>query len=178
MGSINEPMRRNDAKSYTAQIRVRREGRIVHSEAQTFARYGVASAWLKKRKTELAEPGALEALHAPGVTVDDVIEKYLQTERRGVGRSKAQVLETIRKHPLSLMRCEKITSVEICAFAEDLLEGWVPDGREARPRKPQTVGHYLSTSARCSPSRGRCGAIRWIATPFRMLSPSISAWVL
>ncbi|MBB5662929.1 MULTISPECIES: hypothetical protein [Rhizobium] len=36
----------------------------MHSEAQTFDRKPAAKPWLKKRETELAEPGALEKLKA------------------------------------------------------------------------------------------------------------------
>src|SRR6266487_4454667 len=37
-------------------------GRIIHREERTFERNQAASAWLEKRKTELAKPGTLERL--------------------------------------------------------------------------------------------------------------------
>lgn len=144
MGTISERKRRNGRKSYTAQIRIRREGQIVHSEAQTFERKAAASAWLKKRETELAQPGALDAAKKPAVTLADAIQKYLDTSRMAIGRTKAHVLDTILRHPLAQTRCADITSADISAFALDLAEGWTADGGEQRPRQPQTVGNYLS----------------------------------
>ena len=39
--------------SYTAQIRIKRDGVQVYQESQTFARKQAAQAWVRKRETEL-----------------------------------------------------------------------------------------------------------------------------
>lgn len=45
--------------SYTAQIRIKRDGVQVYQESQTFARKQAAQAWARKRESELDEPVAL-----------------------------------------------------------------------------------------------------------------------
>ncbi|MBT9373121.1 site-specific integrase [Rhizobium sp. CSW-27] len=143
MGTIVERRRKDGSRAYTAQIRIMRDGVKVHTEAQTFDRRPAASAWLKKRETQLAAPGALEALNAPQVTLADAINKYLDTSMRKIGRTKAQVLETILRHPLAARSCDTITSADVSAFARELQGGWTPEGG-IKPRQPQTVGNYMS----------------------------------
>ena len=46
--------------SYTAQIRIKRDGVQVYQESQTFARKQAAQAWTRKRESELDQPGAIE----------------------------------------------------------------------------------------------------------------------
>jgi hypothetical protein len=58
MGTIVERKRRNGQKTYTAQIRIMREGVTVHSEAQTFERGAATKGWAKRQGKELAEPNA------------------------------------------------------------------------------------------------------------------------
>jgi len=46
--------------SYTAQIRIKRDGVQVYQESQTFARKQATQVWARKRETPLDEPGAIE----------------------------------------------------------------------------------------------------------------------
>lgn len=157
MGTISERTRKNGSKSYTAQIRLKQKGKVVHTEAQTFERKPAAKAWLKKRETELAEPGALERLKAADPILADVIDEYIGTSLKAMGKTKAQCLRLIKKHPLAAKRCSTIASHDLSSFAKDLKGGWLPEGevdvfetdvgegdRENPCRQPQTVGNYMS----------------------------------
>ncbi|NRP19273.1 hypothetical protein LPJGGPFB_02527 [Ensifer adhaerens] len=135
MGTISERKRRNGTKSYTAQIRLKRDGKVVHTEAQTFDRRPAAAAWLKKRESDLAQPGALDNLQKPAVSLADAIDKYKTESVKTIGRTKAQVLEKIKtEFAIANMQCEDIGSADIVAFAKQLSDG----------REPQTVGNYIS----------------------------------
>ncbi|WP_186309137.1 hypothetical protein [Pseudomonas oryzihabitans] len=72
--------------TYTAQIRLRREGLIVYQESQTFERKQTAQAWIRKREAELAEPGALERVRRQGATVRQMIGRYLKEYGGTMGR--------------------------------------------------------------------------------------------
>ncbi|NEI60974.1 site-specific integrase [Rhizobium leguminosarum] len=157
MGTISERTRRNGSKSYTAQIRLKQKGEVVHTEAQTFDRKAAAKAWLKKRETELAEPGALEKLKAADPILADVIDEYISTSLKAMGKTKAQCLRLIKKHPIAAKRSSTIASPDISGFAKDLKSGWLPEGEEdvfeaasgkgdkkVLVRQPQTVGNYMS----------------------------------
>lgn len=132
MGTIVARKRSNGTVAYTAQIRLKRAGKVVHSEAETFDRKADAAAWMKRRESELAKPGALEAMAMPDPTLAEVIDRYLADTVRQPGRTKAQVLRTIKGMPIGAMACSTITSATITDFARSLTG------------KPQTVGNYLS----------------------------------
>lgn len=57
MATIRPRKRADGTISYTAQIRIKKDGVQVYTESQTFARKKAAEAWVKRRETELSEPG-------------------------------------------------------------------------------------------------------------------------
>ena len=61
--------------TYTAQIRIKRDGVQVYQESQTFARKQAAKAWGRKREAELDQPGAIERANRVGATVKEMIER-------------------------------------------------------------------------------------------------------
>ena len=130
MGTIVSRRRKDGTEGHTAQVLMKRKGQIVHREAKTFDRKQAAKAWLARRETELAEPGALDRRADPTLAV--VIDRYIAESKRALGRTKEQVLRTIKTHDLADMLCSKITSVDIIAFAQALKV------------QPQTVQNYLS----------------------------------
>ncbi|KQY20804.1 site-specific integrase [Rhizobium sp. Root483D2] len=134
MGTITERKRANGSKSYTAQIRIKRDGKIAHSEAQTFERRPAANAWLKKRENELSAPGALSTGKNPNITLADAIDRYVSESQKSYGKTKAQVLKSIKDFQIASMKCRDIGSADIVEFAQELGDG----------RQPQTVGNYLS----------------------------------
>lgn len=117
---------------YTAQIRLKKAGVIIHTESKTFDRQQAAVIWLKKRESELAEPGALEKTRMPDPPLAKVIEHYLKEARRAYGKTKIQVLNTIMQSDLGKMQCSTIRSTDIMEFAQGL------------GVQPQTVGNYLA----------------------------------
>lgn len=132
MGTITSRQRKDGTLGHTAQIRIKRDGVLLHTESKTFDRKPAAAAWLKKRETELGEPGAIEALQAPDPTLADVIDRYISESRRDYGKTKLQVLRSIAAGPLGAMRCSTINSAAVVAWAQSL------------GSKPQTVGNYLA----------------------------------
>jgi integrase len=133
VGTILERKRKDGSTGYHAQIVVKRDG-TTHRETKTFDRRPAAAAWIKKREKELAEPGALDAAKVEDPKLGDVIDRYVRESRREVGRTKAQVLRTIKGFDIADKRCSQVTSAEIVAFAQELSVG----------RLPQTVGNYFA----------------------------------
>jgi len=131
MATIVPRKRKDGSTGYLAQIIVKRQGKVVHQEAQTFDRRQAASAWSERREAELRKPGALgRKTHDPKLT--DVIDRYVAESEKQVGRTKAQVLRKIRTHDIADLRCSEITSADVIGFAQAL------------PVRPQTRQNYLS----------------------------------
>ncbi|WP_339064796.1 site-specific integrase [Teredinibacter turnerae] len=91
------PHKRKNGTQYTARIRIRRDGRIVHDESETFSKRPLAQAWAKKREAALAEPGALERLMLGVVTVGQVLEWYKADYHtiKGFGRTKLNSIDQL-----------------------------------------------------------------------------------
>lgn len=134
MGTISARKRGDGTTGHTAQIRIKRGGIVVYTESMTFDREMVARNWLKKRESELAEPGALEAIMNPveDPPLADAIDKYLNDNKRPVRKTKAQVLRTIKAEKIGKLLCSEVTSQAIIDFLKRLTS------------LPQTRANYLS----------------------------------
>lgn len=133
MGTIVKRVRKDGSFGYHAQVAVQRDGQL-HRETKTFDRRPAAAAWIKKREAELAVPGAIARAKIYDPTLGAVIDRYIAESKRALGRTKTQVLRSIKGFDLADKRCSQIGSAELVAFAQELSKG----------RQPQTVGNYMS----------------------------------
>lgn len=100
MATITARTRRDGTTGYTAQIHIKKAGKIVHTESETFDRKQAAVTWAKMREAKLAKPGALDVLKQPDPTLGEAIDQYIRESRRALGRTKEQVLRAIKAAPL------------------------------------------------------------------------------
>lgn len=133
MGTILERKRKDGSTGYHAQVAVQRDGKV-HRETKTFDRRPAAAAWIKKREGELQQPGALERAKIEDPPLAAAIDRYLAESLKAIGRTKAQVLRSIKGYEIAEKPCSQIGSADIVAFAKELSNG----------RQPQTVGNYLA----------------------------------
>src|SRR5262245_56288283 len=133
MGSIISRKRKDGTLGFRGQIVIKRQGKVVHREMQTFDRKQAARAWIVQREAELAQPGALDQKEDP--TFGEVIDRYIKENQGEMGDTKTQVLRTTKTYAIAQKRCSKITSQDMVAYAQELL---------AKPILPQTVQSYLS----------------------------------
>ena len=132
MGTIIGRTRKDGSKAFTAQIVIKKGGKILHREAETFDRKQAANAWMVKREAELKSPGGLELKEDPLLSA--VIDRYIAESKNVVMGTKAQVLKAIKNSDLGETKCSEITSHTIVSFARDL----------NRSVEPQTCGNYFS----------------------------------
>ena len=129
MGIVSRK-RKDGTTGHTAQIRIKADGKLIFSESETFDRKPAAQAWLKKRQTELAVPGALTKPKDP--LLKDVIDQYNLEKQKEHGKTKAQVLDSIKDADIGALRCSEITSQELVKFCQSL------------DAQPSTRGNYMS----------------------------------
>lgn len=139
MATFRERTLKSGKTSVTAQITRRTPA---YHESKTFDRMKTAMTWAKRREAEI--DAEIAAGRTPKrrsdqrATLGDAIDKYVDESMREIGKTKAQVLRTIReKHPIADMRCDQITSPDIVAFVREL---------HNRPslNSSATAGNYLS----------------------------------
>lgn len=120
--------------SYTAQVRFKKGGKTIYSEAQTFERERVAKLWLERRRDELSQPGALERALQPQGTLAEAIRAYT-SDVAAIGKTKAQVLRALLDYPIAEKAMSEIRPHDVVDLARQLSDG---------NRQPQTVLNYLS----------------------------------
>lgn len=134
MGTITPRKRSDGTTGYTAQIRVKKGGQVIHTESETFEREPAARLWMAKREEALAAPGGLDRAMAKDPPLADVIAQYELETKRDVGRTKKQVLKTIRNSDLGKLKCSEANSQALVAWAQKL----------GKDKEPQTVQNYVS----------------------------------
>lgn len=140
MATIRARQKADGSVSYTAQIRIKKNGAQVYQESQTFARRKAAEAWAKRRESELAAPGAIERETRIGVTLREMIERYLaeHDKTRPFGKTKETTLRRLAAGHLGELRDDQITSQTLVDFAQWRMS------EEGGRAQPQTVGNDLS----------------------------------
>ncbi|WP_186350573.1 site-specific integrase [Pseudomonas lundensis] len=126
--------------TYTAQIRIKRDGVQVYQESQAFARKQAAQAWVRKREAELDQPGAIERANRVGAAVKEMIERYvLEMEKaRALGKTKLATLKAISESYLGQINDQDLN-------CQILVESAVwRMGSEGGGVLPQTAGNDLA----------------------------------
>ena len=138
MGTITVRKRRDGSTGYTAQIRIMQKGVTVYQESQTFDRKATAQAWIKRVETEMSAPGAIEKANRSGITVKEMIERYLleYEKLRPLGKTKRATLRAISETWLGKLEDREITSQKLVEYADGRM---MNDGIQA-----QTVGNDLA----------------------------------
>lgn len=62
---------------YTAIVRIRRQGKVLHQEAKTFAHRSAAERWGKHREVALEDPSALVRVQQPSTKLSKLIRWYM-----------------------------------------------------------------------------------------------------
>lgn len=142
MATIRARKRTDGSVSYTAQIRLFRDGAQVYQESQIFARKEAAKACVRNREINLDQPGAIERANRTGATIKEMIERYLAEMKkvRPLGKTKLATLNAIGESYLGKLHDKGITSQK---FVEYTLWRMSEEGGDV---KPQT--HFQGIQAR------------------------------
>ena len=140
MATIRARKRTDGSISYTAQIRLFRDGVQVYQESQTFARKQAAQAWVRKREVEPDQPGAIERANRIGATVKEMIERYLleMAKARPLGKTKIGTLNAISESYLGHVKDQDINCQTLVEYAVWRMS---PEGGGVLP---QTAGNDLA----------------------------------
>ena len=140
MATIRARKRTDGSTSYTAQIRLIREGAQVYQESQTFARKQAAQAWVRKREAELDQPGAIERANRIGATVKEMIDRYMveMEKARGLGKTKLATLKAISESYLGAVSDQELNCQILVEYAVWRM------GPEGGGVLPQTAGNDMA----------------------------------
>ena len=121
MGTITARRRKDGTTGYTAQIRLKRDGKIVHNESETFGRRALATEWLRRRESELDQQRSRgEPVGGKRMTVAEMVAWYEGRERTDQpwGRSKRADLARVKAGSLADRLVHKLTKQDFIAYTE------------------------------------------------------------
>jgi len=165
MGAITERPKKSGGKSYLAQVKIVRDGKVVHRENRTFERRQAAAAWLERREEELRAPGGLERAKSEDPTLSMVIGRYITESSKAIGRTKTQVLRALQGFAISEKPISTITSADLVSMLRTDLPDVTPATRSnylahlsavfalARPAWGYDVDHQTIKDAASSAKR-------------------------
>lgn len=135
MTQVTERKRKDGSVAYVAQISIRRNGKWAHRESRSFDKRASAAAWYDKRMKEIRAAGDdLSSIKSKDRTLGAAIDRYVTESAKQIGRTKAQVLRSIRDYDIAGMPCNEIQSQDIVQFAREI----------SATREPSTVGNFRS----------------------------------
>ena len=137
MAHIEARHRAGGQNTYRAQVRLKRDGRVIHQESRTFERRKHAETWAKQREVELEKPGGIERLKTKGMTLSELITRYRTYVEsvRPMQRSKQYTLDRIGRSMLGNRRLDELAAADVIEYGR---------GRMAKGAGPSTIGQEVS----------------------------------
>ena len=138
MATISERKKKDGSISYRAEIRIKRAGKVVYRESESWPKRKLAEQWAARRESVLSEPGALDQaiagkLEAP-LTVAELIQRYIDVvyPLKPWGRTKSDTLRQLSGAAFGRLVAVDVTAADII----DHCRSW--------PASAATVNqHYL-----------------------------------
>jgi len=136
MGTITARRRKDGSTGYTAQIRIKRDGQLVHSESETFSTKALAKEWVTRREAALQVQRARGEPLGRRMTWGELVRWYEDRERPGDGwgRTKRADLARLRMASLQDRRVDTLTRQDFINYIES---------RRASGTGPATAGNDL-----------------------------------
>ena len=117
MATIRTRRRADGSLAYLVEVRIKRDGQIVHRESKTFAQRGQASAWAKGREKALANqpPEPSPAFPCQDPRLKDVLQRYLDevSVLRPIGRTKDSAIRHLQKCEIAKLPVDELSSSRI-----------------------------------------------------------------
>lgn len=120
MGTIIPRRRAGGSTGYTAQIRLKHEGKVVHSEAETFSTRALAKEWLSRRELAMQGQKARGELVGRRMTLSALVAWYELRERpdQPWGQSKRADLARLKAGDLKDRKAEDLGRRDFIACIE------------------------------------------------------------
>ena len=117
MATIRTRRRADGSLAYLSEIRVKRDGVLIHRESKTFDRLGQARAWATAREKRLSriEPVRRPPRTLANTRLANILKKYRRevSEVRPMGRTKTSHIRFLEKSQLARMQVSDIETADI-----------------------------------------------------------------
>lgn len=125
MPTIKVRKQTNGTTRYTAIVRLRSQGKVLHRESRMFARRSAALSWAKHREVALEDPAELTRQKQSTPTLAELIRWYIDTFETisRWQRSKQTHLEFLERHALGKTMAHTLTSADLIRHVQSRRAG-------------------------------------------------------
>lgn len=119
MATIQKRKRADGTLAYTAQIRIKRQGKIIHHESKTFDKRRAAEDWAKDREVELKKPNTLTIAVAPRCNeLKELLQRYIKEVDpvKPLGKTKLHTLERLQRYEIAEKDIMDLTTSDVIDF--------------------------------------------------------------
>lgn len=136
MGTISSRRRKDGSIGYTAQIRLKRKGAVIHNEVETFDRKALATEWLRRREAELDQMRARGEPIGKRYTLGQLITWYREEVGPTAewGRSKEADLKRLEGYAIAARPALSLSVADYVQHAQT---------RREEGAGPATIGNDL-----------------------------------
>lgn len=136
MGTITSRRSKDGSARYTAQIRLKKDGKVVLTESETFGRRALAVEWLRNREAQLDKLRARGEVVSTRYTLGELIKWYRVEVGKTAdwGRSKEADLLRLERYSIAKLQANALTVANYIEHAET---------RRDEGAGPTTVGNDL-----------------------------------
>lgn len=137
MATITKQLKTNGELSYRAQVRVKRGGKIIFSEARSFPKEKLARDWAARLELDLKGHGAVEKRKMGKATVGMLVGRYVEElgPAGKIGRTKGYVLDSLLARPIAEKEALTLDAADVIQHCRD---------RQEEGAGPATVLHDVS----------------------------------
>jgi len=132
MATITTRNKANGKPSFTAQVRIKKSGKVIFSKSETFTQRKLAEKWAAR--TEKSWHDGTYSLVAPASTFAALINRYRMDIEKEVGKTMIQCLRTLEGMDETNVGCHEVNPT----FLIDLARALKKEGRCAA-----TVNNYM-----------------------------------
>ncbi|QZA80279.1 integrase [Deefgea piscis] len=115
MATITKRTGRDGTLSFRAQVRVKRDGKVIYSEVKTFEKEKLAKDWAAKVEASLKADGAIDRRKIARLTVGQLLRRYIDEigETQKFGRTKRYTMENLINKPIAKILVSDLTPADI-----------------------------------------------------------------
>ncbi|UNX66915.1 site-specific integrase [Klebsiella aerogenes] len=125
--TIEKRLKADGTSRYRCVVGIKSGGKYTHRESKTFSRQAHAKTWGQRRVIEIERDGGAEREQA-SITLHDLIDLYLKSDKVRVGESKRYALALIMRRDLANKDATELREVDVVEFGKQRLAEGVQTG--------------------------------------------------
>ena len=141
--TIEKRQKQDGSTRYRCVVGIKSGGKYTHRESKTFSRQAHAKTWGQRRVIEIERDGGVKK-PLESITLGELIDRYLKSDKVRVGESKRYALGLIMRREIASQDATNLREVDVVEFGRERLREGV---------QPGTINSnvsYIATVLKCA----------------------------